>query len=281
MKNKTKMTAAVELVTPAKAKQFLKLNDNIRKPNQRKIKSLARDMRTGHWEENGESIAFFQNGKGEVLRNGQNRLHAVVESGISQRFVVVRGIAGSDYVDVGEKRTIAQLLTHEGIPYANVMAGAISNLIGLDHFKSNPAIVANARPSHSDRIECFNRYRKQLMKWVPVSHNTKRLLWRQTICAVMIHGTNPADYPMAKQDFLDCLATGLNGSETLSNHDACYALRELYADDARSRIWRTQRWKLGMVVKCWNWHRDQTLMPTPKLRFVETGPTAEQFPRVR
>jgi hypothetical protein len=272
------MKVAIEKIGPKRAIEYLRQSDNIRKPNRLKIANFRRDMKANRWEQNGESIKFYTNGKGEFLRDGQNRLHAIKDSKTTQDFVVVRDIDGSDYVDVGEKRTLAQLLHHDGVSYACNHAAAVSNLLAYDRFSTGQLDTYSSRPSHSDRIECFQKYRSRLTKIVPLVHNTKKLHWRAAISAVLVHGSCPSAYGAAKDEFLYYLSTG----EDLQQNDALYALREEMHETSRRRIRQTQRHRLALIVQAWNWHRSLQLMATAKsLKFIETGPTAMKFPKIQ
>lgn len=277
------MKASVEAIGPRRAKELLKLNDNFRKPNQMKIGNMARDMKSGQWEENGNSICLYQNGKGEVLKDGQNRLLAIIQSGTTQKFVVVRGIGGSMYIDTGEKRTLPQYLAHEGVPYASAVASIISNLIALDMFLSDRDKTGwrSRSVSQSERIACFKRDGKAISKIVGETFGHRELQWKAAVSAVLIRGKAPRDYLAAKDDFIECLRFGAWNGEALDPHEATFVLRELQTHNFRHRVRYSQRKRLALVVKAWNYHRAQELMETDKLRFIETGPTAESFPRLR
>ncbi len=84
------MRANFEQVTPTKAKEWL---DNCNTMNRRirpaYVSQLAREMSGNRWQEHHQAIGFCED---ESLMDGQHRLAAVVESGKSQRFLIVRGI---------------------------------------------------------------------------------------------------------------------------------------------------------------------------------------------
>lgn len=70
------------VVTPALAKQWLEKNTNNRNVNFAKVKKMAKDMREGHWDTTHQGIAIATDG---TLVDGQHRLMAVVESGVTVR----------------------------------------------------------------------------------------------------------------------------------------------------------------------------------------------------
>lgn len=97
----------IEAITPEVAQQYLASNSRQqRKLRRRKVAEYADDMRNGRWGLNGATIVIDEHGN---LIDGQHRLSAVVESGTTQRFVVVRNVSEDSYetIDQGMKRTLA------------------------------------------------------------------------------------------------------------------------------------------------------------------------------
>jgi hypothetical protein len=271
------MRASVETITPQQAAAYLRNARNIRKPNREKILKFAADLRADRWELNGESVKFVREADDDILVDGQNRLTAIIEAKKPARVVVVRDCAGADFIDVGEKRTLAQLLHARGLPYATAIASMIGNLYALREFMAQPERVQSPRPSHADRLALFDRYEKQLTRMAPEIHN-RGLHWAAAIGAVLIEAKRPRGYAHAADDFLTCLATGALHEQTLSTVDACYKLREIQLANQRAKTRLSQRARLALIVKAWSYHRALMLMDGP-LRFVETGPTAEPFPK--
>lgn len=103
-------TGSVILVTPDLANEWLLHNDN----NPRKkisaphVKAYAADMKSGKWSMNCEPIVFDANGN---LKNGQHRLMAVIQSGVSVPMFVIKGIDPSvNMFDHGRSRRVSQEL---------------------------------------------------------------------------------------------------------------------------------------------------------------------------
>lgn len=107
------ITSAVETITPAKAKEYLKKNtNNYRKMSRSTIRSYAEDIKNGRWELNGETIIF---GKDGVLKDGQHRLAAIVLAGKPADILVVRGVETDAHkIDIGKVRTNVDILNAEG-----------------------------------------------------------------------------------------------------------------------------------------------------------------------
>lgn len=101
------ITAIMEIINPPKATEYLKKNvRNYRPVTQTIVDKYAEDMTIGKWEQNGESIKFYENGD---LFDGQHRLNAIIKSKKSIPFMVERGIPNETTIaDWGGARTIVQ-----------------------------------------------------------------------------------------------------------------------------------------------------------------------------
>lgn len=73
-------------VTPELAAKWLERNTRNRDLRQSVVERYAADMRAGRWMVTGDAIAFDRNG---VVINGQHRLWAVLEAGITVRMIAV------------------------------------------------------------------------------------------------------------------------------------------------------------------------------------------------
>lgn len=74
-------------ITPKDAKEMLKYNEQNRRLDPETVSKYARDMKNGEWRtELAAPIVFDEDGK---LREGQHRLHAILDSGTPQIFLVV------------------------------------------------------------------------------------------------------------------------------------------------------------------------------------------------
>lgn len=108
------MYIQIESITPEKAKQYLEKNtNNYRGVNRGRVHSYANDMKKGLWQSNGEAIKFAENG---TLLDGQHRLMAIVESGVTLEYPVVYDVKNDvDLFDIGSARSTTQIATKMGI----------------------------------------------------------------------------------------------------------------------------------------------------------------------
>lgn len=123
MKNRT-MMVSFEMWTPARAKEVLSGQEDVggavlqRRKRKGMISKYARDMKSGAWVTTHQAVALGPNGE---LIDGQHRLSAIVESGISQEMLTARYLtieaatAALSATDIGGKRTVAEVLSISGV----------------------------------------------------------------------------------------------------------------------------------------------------------------------
>ena len=144
--------ASVELVTPEEAMIYLGKNfETNREKSNEWISELIREMKNDLFEISTDSIGFDINGR---LVNGQHRLTALVESGIPEPFVIVRGLPHrtAQLIDVGKKRTMAQRITIGGTVMTEKQCAAIRNAI-VDYDNNEVGTVAYAKKIHDKFVE--------------------------------------------------------------------------------------------------------------------------------
>lgn len=92
-------------VYPALAEKWLATSLGNRGVSRPRVLAFAESMNSGRWELNGNTIVFDVDG---TLVDGHHRLHAVVQSGKTIPFLVVRGVSPSARVtiDTGRVRTL-------------------------------------------------------------------------------------------------------------------------------------------------------------------------------
>lgn len=122
----------IENVTPSLACQWLEeKNKKNRRRNQNHVNALAKNMKDGTWRFNGDTICFDVN---DVLIDGQHRLSAIIESGISQKMIVVKGL-DPDTIKTKDMevkpRNLADLLRMDGITQANQKAAIVTRYLVL------------------------------------------------------------------------------------------------------------------------------------------------------
>lgn len=124
----SEVSVSIMRITPEIAAQLLERNVRNRRMDKRHYESLSHVMVQGDYILNGETIVLDSDGN---LLDGQHRLRACVLCGKSFDTLVVRGIHPSafDTIDGGRARTTGDVLSIEGEPNPNAVAGAVSQFI--------------------------------------------------------------------------------------------------------------------------------------------------------
>lgn len=125
----TMVTPAVKMevktFTPKEADEILATkNTGNRKIRPARKAYFAREMKAGNWKLTGEPIIFGKTGR---LLNGQHRLAACVETGISLTTAVVYGIEEETFsvMDSGQSRSMGQVFQGHGIRSGNQQASNV------------------------------------------------------------------------------------------------------------------------------------------------------------
>lgn len=103
------MNIHVVEVTPALAASWLKQNTSNRPLSRDRVAVLSRAMVSGEWVTTHQGIAFDTTGR---LIDGQHRLHAVVESGVTVRLAVASDspVDAYEVLDIQKTRTFSDAL---------------------------------------------------------------------------------------------------------------------------------------------------------------------------
>jgi len=172
MANKGSKGQTMELVqvTPELATEWLEYNRDNRKVKEASVDKYARDMTAGNWHQVGDPIRFeTPDAVGdEFLLDGQNRLHAIVQSGTTQTFWVMRGLdkEAQTVIDSGSPRTVADTLTMEGWSFGNQLAAAARSIFRIDGGINNWSVkptnaevlaMIDSDPSIAESVEAVNK----------------------------------------------------------------------------------------------------------------------------
>lgn len=156
---------SVVSVTPAMAKQWLATNvSNNRNVVQSKVKKWAKSMIAGEWGL-AESIKFDKNGK---LFDGQHRLLAVIDTGLTIDFVVSYGYdpEAAQLVDLGMSRRLEHIAQLQGKKFTSSYTAIMrAMLIPCPKYYSQKNLI-----SHQAMIELIEEYQPYIeyaLKVVP------------------------------------------------------------------------------------------------------------------
>lgn len=206
------ITTEIVTVTPELAREWLKANTKNRPLDKRKVGQYANDMKSGNWPLNGEAIKF---GESKRLFDGQHRLKAVDESGVSVPMLVIRGLDESTFttIDTGKGRSPGNILGIAGHADPNSLAAVanahlltISGQAGVSMFNRNPGLTKQEIIQHANEIaprfqEVTRRIPRNVSRVVSRSHAMALCLYCEDIGA----GDRAAEFfrRVAEGDFYD------------------------------------------------------------------------------
>lgn len=126
--------AEVMNVTPEMAREWLALNKTNRSTRHVRIAAYANDMADGRWPFTGDPIRFAGSNGNKQLVDGQHRLLALIEAGVTLPFLVVTNLDASSMsvIDTGASRTPGDTLQLQGVENANRTAAIARVLISYE-----------------------------------------------------------------------------------------------------------------------------------------------------
>lgn len=247
------------VITPALAEHLLENNPNNRKVSQRTVGIIANDIRSGRWAVNGETIIIADDG---TLNDGQHRLWAIIESGISVSSMIVYGVPRKtkETIDIGRQRTTGDFIGMAGETHANVSAALAGHLLrwekGIAREKST-----TIGDSKTEILTYFNEHKTEIQSAIAkVTSNATKfnragfggpafIAFTWTILGRKA-GEATAD------DFWHQMLTGSNLSE---NSPILYARNRMMRDKKMGFFGR-----LELLFRAWNaWREGRTVATLP------------------
>jgi hypothetical protein len=256
-----KPNGSVARVTPAMAERWLTKNKSNRTVRKNLVDTYAKDMKGGRWGITGSPIQFDVVGD---LIDGQHRLKAVIESGTTQQFFVMRKMPTESrmHIDTGAKRTVGDQFTMLGEKNANNLAAACKLALLWETDRMNMAgtkqIVTDTEVREFlDRNMEMREYVEVAMKArnsgldLPVSVLTT-FIW------VLVRANHDLELIRV---WMEDLAT----MRTRGAGDPKHAMLSRIQTARRNRERLSQQSVMSMLIRCWNAdYRNQkmTKMPT-------------------
>jgi hypothetical protein len=261
-------------VTPKLAEELLTRNVDLnRRVNRALVERYATDMRNGDWsEENGETIKIAKDG---TLLDGQHRLSAVVESGRTVRFLVVRNVEMDALatVDTGKSRSFADVLHMQGQDNARRVAAASKYVW---HYENGSMLSSGRAVSHALLAKVLEDH-PDLPIAVEEVHSYRPSIQPASVLA-FVYSLAKERHPRRAAQWLAMVQEG----EGLKKSDAAWHLRERLLHARTGRGAREQLripYVAALMIKSWN----ATLgnESVRKLEWTPEGRAAEPFPSIR
>lgn len=142
-------------VTPDIAKAYLTHNTGNRPISRRDVAMYAKQMQEGLWRLTTDAIGFAENGR---LINGQHRLTAVVESGVTCPFIVAHNYDENAFevIDIPNARKVGDALYSRGVVNYNNIGAVTKRKMLLDDYKTaisdNTSSNGSFKPGSRNKI---------------------------------------------------------------------------------------------------------------------------------
>lgn len=232
-------------VTPELAERWLTRNLKNRNIRPQTVARYARDMKAGKWHLDGSPIRFSAD---RALLDGQHRLAAIIEAGVTITTAVAVGIdpAAQAVMDTGRARTAADMLAIDGETNATTLAAAARFGIEVERGE----IDLKGEVSHEE-VAAFVAANPSLRHAVEFTKN----LARKTDCPPSI-----VAYAFMVMSRIDPFAAGnfwVSASEKvgLKTGDPVLAMTNRFAEARRNRARLSRAAYLSVIFRAWNYRR--------------------------
>lgn len=261
------MIVKLTTITPAWAEETLKRNIGNRPLNALHVDRLAKEMTNGRWKVNGDTICL----NGERIIDGQHRLHAVIQSGITIETLVVEGLGHDVFVtkDVGKRRTAADTLSVAGEINANRLAAA---LVLIDKYLTGRADKSGVTYTNTEVEGLLEKY-PEVRNSIHTGMEGRCLIQPSVLDAC--HYLFSLKDPIMADQFVDKVLRGV----ALESGSPWYVLRERLVNNSMAKAKLNKPYVMALCIKAWNHSRAGTKVKC--LKFSQEGRNIEDFPIIR
>jgi len=248
-----KVTAKLVEVTPNMAAEMLKHNNMNRNISQLNVKRYAQAMQSGEWEQNGQTITVAADG---TILDGQHRLWAVIESGVTITFLIVYNVRKEAIatIDSGIVRTFRHLLQIKGSKHPATAAAVTKFAWIFDNFDSEMNEGSGKITLRNPVLECYYDENRELIERAAVMAETGCHHFTKSHMGfgfLLFLRKNPA----RAEEFAGMLKSGQN----LYTGHPVMTLRAKLIDNLMSKHKLTVRETAAFYIKAWNaflWGKD-------------------------
>lgn len=267
----------VIMITPALATRWLASNTRNRNTKEEAIGRYVADMLAGNWALNGEAMKFSVT---RVLLDGQNRLRACIESGVTFPSMVVFGLPdkAQDTMDGGSIRLLADVLRIRfGVLNPNPVSVTVASTLAWSN-GARSTVSGHRRASRAEHIAWFAEHEQDMIETtkaglriaaskVGLSPKESTILWWVL---------SKIDEEEAT-DFFAKLSSGVGLDE---GHPILHLRNKLMSNAAATAGNKMPAFhKPALVLKAWNLYRDGEKVKV--LSYQPGGKKNEKFPEPR
>lgn len=265
----------IVIVTPEHAERLLSRNTKNRKVSKNNLAKLKRSLLRGDWVLNGEAIKIAADGR---VLDGQHRLMAVAETGISIETFLVTGLDGNiqHTMDSGKARNISDAFSLMGISSATAVAATVAGVIRAEQYGLRNAFQTSEKTpvATTEAVDRLER-EPELADLSRATTKFGRIGLTGRIASVLYYTFSSVD-----ADDADYFFEKLFEGDGLERGNPILTLRNLLISSKESyRGERNPVWLAAVTIKAWNKFRDGE--SAGLLRWIPGGVSAEKFPEVR
>jgi hypothetical protein len=262
------ITAQLWTLTPEVCRELLKNALPNRPLSKARVQALVEDIRAGKWVTNGESIILDEDLR---LLDGQHRLAAIAEAGITLQAMVVVGVAPEAMatIDQGRRKSAADVLAIHGMPQPIQLAASARWLWRYLHH----AMRSTRLGLRDYELPAFLAAHPGLQAALPWGRTVRAMLPQS--CASMVYYVMATKDAARAKQFCHALATG----QELTATDPAYVVRERLLKDKSPMSHTGMVGRAALVVLGWNCVRHGQACP-PSLVWRGLGDKTVAFPEI-
>jgi hypothetical protein len=240
------METRIETITPERAKEYLELNTTKNRGLiANHVRLLAREMRAGNWQLNGESIKFSRMQRaGRVLVDGQHRLRAIIVANTPITTMVIDDVPAKTFLtlDTGKNRSGKHTLEIMGEKNATLLSAALRCLF---HYKTHKTIFRQFAVTNSDLVNTLQDH-PDIKKHLYAGPKVNRLA--PGGFAVFLSYALSFHHKDAATDFFYHVSTGAN----LDTTSPIIHYRNFVFDYQLRKLRRPRNKKHADLIMAWN-----------------------------
>lgn len=237
---------------------------------------LTAAIRRREWRLTFDTIKMDREGN---VVDGQHRLLAIAQSGITCKALVVRGVEPDAFavMDTGRGRTVGDILHLEGFPDRFAMAGAAKMLMLVENFGRPIDVAVDARSFVTPAgTVAYLREHPEVKDGVNLGHSIRKYveggpaIWGAAMTLLVRVS------PEQAETFGHLIRTG----EGLDRGHPVLALRKRLLAKKNNLTFNHDRYSreelLAIIIKAWNaWRQDEEI---DNVGFSASGKRPESFP---
>lgn len=248
-KHDTMQPPKIMEISPDVAEAMLERNTDNRPTSSRDEIDIRKSLQEGRWLLTHQAVAFDQRG---VLQDGQTRLRAIVDAGVSAPMWVFTGMPVENFpvIDTGRKRTANNVLHQKGWRGQLPQRSAFARLI-LAHQTGSIANTYRDRFGNDQILRLWesdpDTFNASFSVGCRIGKATGFVYSAMSAAIYLIQKANGSEH----RDHIDRWFGGVESGYNLAPGDARKALRDYMINNKRVKGF-DNRAQLALIITAWN-----------------------------